>query len=202
MLLHFAETLGMIAFTSSGYYIARRNRLDWLGIYVSAFLTALGGGIVRDILIDRAPVSLTHSLPIYLVFGITTALLLWHRLHPGDLESKPLFVLVDAIGMVSFAISGALVTLETTHFNIAGVTAMAFTTAIGGGILRDILLNRVPYVLHGGFYGIIAIGVGVTLSGLHTFSWLNTVTIISVFVLGVTLRMVAYKREWHLPRPE
>ena len=202
MILTAAETLGIIAFSASGYYIARRNRLDLLGIYISAFLTALGGGIARDILIDRAPVSLTHSLPIYLVFGITTALLLWHRLHPGDLESKPLFVLVDAVGMVSFAISGALATLETTHFNIAGVTAMAFTTAIGGGILRDILLNRVPYVLHGGFYGIIAIGVGLVISGLHTLSWLNTATIIAVFILGVLLRMVAYRQKWHLPRPE
>ncbi len=201
MILAIAETLGIIAFSASGYYIARRNHLDLLGIYIAAFLTALGGGIARDILIDRAPVSLTHSLPIYLVFGITTALLLWHRLHPGDLESKPLFVLVDAVGMVSFAISGALATLETTHFNIAGVTAMAFTTAIGGGILRDILLNRVPYVLHGGFYGIIAVGVGLTLSGLNTFSWLNTVTIIAVFILGVTLRMVAYHKQWYLPKP-
>jgi len=201
MILTSAETLGVIAFSASGYYIARRNHLDWLGIYIAAFLTALGGGIVRDILIDRPPVSLTHSLPIYLVFGITTALLLWHRFHPGDLESKPLFVFVDAVGMVSFAISGALATLETTHFNIAGVTAMAFTTAIGGGILRDILLNRVPYVLHGGFYGIIAVGIGLILSGLHTLTWLNTATIIAVFILGVTLRMVAYQQKWHLPRP-
>jgi len=201
MILTSAEILGIIAFSASGYYIAQRNHLDWLGIYIAAFLTALGGGIVRDILIDRAPISLTHSLPIYLVFGITTALILWHRFHPGDLESKPLFVFVDAIGMVSFAISGALATLETTHFNIAGVTAMAFTTAIGGGILRDILLNRVPYVLHGGFYGIIAVGIGLILSILYTLSWLNTATIITVFILGVTLRMVAYRREWHLPRP-
>ena len=63
MLLQTAETLGVIAFSASGYYIARRNRLDLLGIYIAAFLTALGGGIIRDVLINRPPVSLTQALP-------------------------------------------------------------------------------------------------------------------------------------------
>ena len=201
MILTAAETLGIIAFAASGYYIARRNGLDLLGIYIAAFLTALGGGILRDIMIDRPPISLTHALPIYLVFGVTTALLLLHHFRDSDVESKPLFVFVDAVGMVSFAISGALATLETTHFNLAGITAMAFTTAIGGGILRDILINKVPYVLHGGFYGIIAMLIGVVIGLLQHFQWLNTLTIILIFAAGVLLRMIAYQKKWHLPKP-
>jgi uncharacterized membrane protein YeiH len=200
MILTVAETLGIIAFSASGYYIARRSGLDLLGIYIAAFLTALGGGIVRDIMIDRPPISLTHSLPIYLVFGITTALVLLHHYRETDFESKPLFVLIDAIGMVSFAISGAIATLETTHFNLAGVTAMAFTTAIGGGIARDILINKVPYVLHGGFYGIIAVGIGLATHLLHTIGWLNTLTIMILFVGGILLRIVAWRKDWHLPK--
>jgi uncharacterized membrane protein YeiH len=200
MLLDVAEYLGIIAFSASGYYIGRRNELDWLGIYIAAFLTALGGGIVRDILIDRPPLSLTHSVPIYLVLGITTVLLFLNRRREHDWESKPLFVFVDAIGMSSFALSGALATLEHTAFNLAGVTAMAFTTAIGGGIARDILISRVPYVLKGGFYGIIAIGIGIAVYGLGTIDWLNTATLIALFVGGVILRMVAYRMKWHLPK--
>jgi uncharacterized membrane protein YeiH len=200
MLLNVAEYIGIIAFSASGYYIGRRNGLDWLGIYIGAFLTALGGGIVRDILIDRPPLSLTHSAPIYLVFGITTALLLMHRYREHNFESKPLFVFVDAIGMNSFALSGALATLETTDFNLAGVTAMAFTTAIGGGIARDILINKLPYVLHSGFYGIIAVGLGLGVYTLHTLTWLNTFTLVVLFFIGVSLRMIAYTRNWHLPK--
>jgi len=201
MILTAAETLGIIAFSASGYYIARRNGLDLLGIYIAAFLTALGGGILRDIMIDRPPISLTHSLPIYLVFGVTTALLLLHHFRDSDVESKPLFVFVDAVGMVSFAISGALATLETTQFNLAGITAMAFTTAIGGGILRDILINKVPYVLHGGFYGIIAIGIGLIIGLLHLLHWLNTAAVILIFASSVLLRMIAYQQQWRLPKP-
>jgi len=201
MILTAAETLGIIAFSASGYYIARRNGLDLLGIYIAALLTALGGGILRDIMIDRSPISLTHSLPIYLVFGVTTALLLLHHFRDSDVESKPLFVFVDAVGMVSFAISGALATLEITRFNLAGITAMAFTTAIGGGILRDILINKVPYVLHGGFYGIIAIAIGIAIGLLHQLHWLNAATVILVFAAGVLLRMIAYQQQWRLPKP-
>ena len=201
MILTAAETLGIIAFSASGYYIARRSGLDLLGIYIAAFLTALGGGILRDIMIDRPPISLTHALPIYLVFGVTTALLLLRRFRDSDVESKPLFVFVDAVGMVSFAISGALATLESTRFNLAGITAMAFTTAIGGGILRDILINKVPYVLHGGFYGIIAIGIGIAIGLLHQLHWLNTAAVILIFASGILLRMIAWQKQWHLPKP-
>jgi uncharacterized membrane protein YeiH len=200
MLLTVAEYLGIAAFSASGYYIARRSGLDWLGIYIAAFLTALGGGIVRDILINRPPWSLTHSTPIYLVLGITTALLFLHRFQEHDFRSKPLFVLVDAVGMSSFALSGALTTLEYTEFTLAGVTAMAFTTAIGGGIARDLLINKIPYVLHGGFYGIIALGLGIAVYVLHTLNGLDTLTLIGLFFVGVALRMIAYARDWHLPK--
>ena len=199
MILELTEIVGVAAFSASGYYIARRNGLDLLGIYIAAFLTALGGGIMRDILIDRSPIALTHALPIYLVLGITTLLLLLHRFHAFNLESKALFVLVDAVGMVSFSLSGALATLKTTSFSLAGVTAMAFTTAIGGGILRDILINQVPYVLQGGFYGMIALGVGASAYGMHAAHLMNTPAILSLFICGVALRMVAWKRHWHLP---
>ncbi len=201
MILTAAETLGIVAFSASGYYIARRNELDLLGIYIAAFLTALGGGILRDIMIDRPPISLTHALPIYLVFGVTTVLLLLHHFRDSNVESKPLFVLVDAVGMASFAISGALAALEVTHFNLAGITAMAFTTAVGGGILRDMLINKVPYVLHGGFYGIIAIVIGVAIGVFHQLHWLNAVATILIFVFAVLLRMIAYQKQWHLPKP-
>jgi len=198
LLLLVAEYLGIAAFAASGFYLAVRHRLDLLGIYLSAFLTALGGGILRDLLADRLPYSLTHSLPSVTVIVVTT-LLIWRRMHQHPWESQWLFVLVDALGMVSFAISGALVGLEA-GFNLAGVTLLAFTTAVGGGILRDILINQVPYVLHGGFYGIIALGIGGSVWLLHTLGWDNSFLLSLLFLGGVILRMIAYRRRWELPR--
>ena len=198
MLLLVAEYLGIAAFAASGFYLAVRHRLDLLGIYLSSFLTALGGGILRDLLADRLPYSLTHSLPSAVVILVTT-LLIWRRMHRHPWESQWLFVFVDALGMVSFAISGALVGLET-GFNLAGVTLLAFTTAVGGGILRDILINQVPYVLRGGFYGIIALGIGGSVWMLHTLGWDNSFFLTLLFFGGVTLRIIAYRRRWALPR--
>jgi len=199
MLLLVAEYLGIAAFAFSGFYIGARKRLDLLGIYLSAFLTALGGGILRDLLADRPPISLTDPMPTLTVLAVTTVLI-FRRLHRNEaLLSKTLFVFVDALGMVSFAVSGALVALSA-GFNAAGITLLAFTTAVGGGILRDVLINKVPYVLHGGFYGIIAVGIGLAIWLLHTLGWDNSPMLTLLFLGGVILRMVAYRQRWELPR--
>jgi len=198
MILESAEYLGIIAFSASGFYIGKRNQLDILGIYIVAFLTALGGGVMRDIIIDRPPISFTQTLPVLIVVLITTLLLfLRHRYH-HDIDSKPLFVLIDAVGMASFAISGALLALEN-GYNLQGVAIIAFVTAVGGGIFRDILINQVPYVLKGGFYGVIAIGVGIVVYLLDSISMLQAWTLILLFLCTIILRMLAYYKKWSLP---
>jgi len=198
MILESAEYLGIIAFSASGFYIGKRNQLDVLGIYITAFLTALGGGVMRDIIIDRPPISFTQNSPVLIVVLITTVLLfLRHRYH-HDIDSKPLFVFIDAVGMASFAISGALLALEN-GYNLQGVAIIAFVTAIGGGIFRDILINQVPYVLKGGFYGVIAIGVGIVVYLLDMVGSLQAWTLILLFLCTIILRSVAYYKKWSLP---
>jgi uncharacterized membrane protein YeiH len=199
MLLLIAEYLGTAAFAASGFYLGVRAKLDLLGIYLSAFLTALGGGILRDLLTDRPPYALTHSLPSLTVLTVTTLLILGRMHRKEAILSRGIFVFIDALGMVSFAISGAMAGLAA-GFNAAGVTLLAFTTAVGGGILRDILINEVPYVLRGGFYGVIALGIGLTLYLLHLGRWNVTAGIIVIFVVGITLRMIAWRKGWSLPR--
>jgi uncharacterized membrane protein YeiH len=199
MLLESAEYIGIAAFSASGFYIGKRNDLDLLGIYIVAFLTALGGGLTRDLILDRPPISFTETFPTLFVVVIVTTLVFLHRRYRHDIDSKPHFVFIDAVGMVSFAISGAMLAL-THHFNLAGVAISAFITAIGGGIFRDILINQVPYVLKGGFYGIIAIAIGIIIYLLDILGVLNTFTLVILFFSGITLRMIAYSQDWHLPK--
>jgi len=199
MLLLIAEYLGIAAFAASGFYIAVRAKLDLLGIYLSAFLTALGGGILRDLLADRPPYSFTDTMPSLTVVAVTTFLIL-RRMHRHEaILSKNLFVFVDALGMVSFAISGALIAIEV-GFNAAGIVLLAFTTAVGGGIIRDMLINKIPYVLRGGFYGIIALGIGTVVAFFHWIDWLTNTGLIPLFFLAVILRMAAWKKRWKLPK--
>lgn len=199
MLLLLAEYLGIAAFAASGFYLGVRAKLDLLGIYLSAFFTALGGGILRDLMANRLPYSLTHSLPSFTVILVTTLLILGRMHRREAILSRGLFVFIDALGMVSFAVSGAMTGLAA-GFNAAGVTLLAFITAVGGGILRDILINEVPYVLRGGFYGIIALGIGLTIYLLNLAGWNGTFALIVLFILGVFWRMIAWRRGWSLPK--
>jgi len=198
-MIDIAEYIGIIAFSVSGFYIGRRADLDILGIYIVSFLTALGGGISRDIIIGRPPISMTQTAPVLIVIFITTLLIFIKRYRQSNLMDKFIFVFVDAIGMSSFAVSGAILAIQQ-HFNIVGVSIIAFLTAIGGGILRDILINEVPYVLKGGFYGVIALGIGAFSYILAQIDILHSIFITILFAVSIIVRMYAYKNDWHLPK--
>jgi len=198
MLIQIAETVGILSFTLSGFYIAVRNNLDILGIFISSFLTALGGGIIRDIILNIPPISLTTMLPTILVVCVVILLILLKFHKKQHFDRKPFFVFIDSIGLASFSIAGALLALQY-NFSLSGVVILAFITAIGGGILRDILLNVVPYVLKGGFYGIISIIIGFTVYSISVFYMINIYSLIIILVLSIILRWIAFKGNWKLP---
>ncbi|MEA3353559.1 MAG: TRIC cation channel family protein [Campylobacterota bacterium] len=198
MLFEITEFIGIASFTLSGFYIAIRNRLDILGIFISSFLTALGGGIIRDTIAGVAPISLVTLKPMFIVLFMIALLITLGFHKKQQYDKKPLFVFIDSIGLVSFSIAGALVALEQ-NFSLSGVIILAFVTAVGGGILRDILINVVPYVLKGGFYGIISILIGIAIYQLNLISYLNFYTILVVFIVSIILRMFAFKQNWELP---
>ena len=196
--LEFAEYIGIAAFTLSGFYIAVRNNLDILGVFILSFLTALGGGILRDTIVGIPPVSLTTIYPLILVFFIVN-LLIFLKFHKKQhFDRKPIFIVADSIGLASFSISGALVALNH-GFELSGVVILAFITAVGGGIIRDILINEVPYILKGGFYAIISLFIGLIIYLFSLFDILNFMTIASVFLGGFIVRLIAFYQNWELP---
>ena len=193
-----AEYIGIIAFAISGFFVAVRNKLDFLGALISVFLTALGGGIIRDIAVDRTPYTFTHSIPALTIL-IVMILLILFRFHRRDsIENKLLFILSDSIGLISFSITGALIAIEA-ELNLTGVLALAFVTAVGGGIIRDVIINEVPFVLKTGFYGTIALLIGLTLYILDLYDLIFFDTMIMVFIVGILLRLVAYYKKWAIP---
>lgn len=194
-----AEILGTIAFALSGFYVAVKERLDLLGVFIASFLTALGGGIVRDTIADRAPYTFTHLFPTLLVIVVLVLSIALNVHHKDEIEKKFYFIISDTLGLVSFAISGALVGLQA-EFNFFGVILLALLTAAGGGVMRDILLNRVPILLTSEFYGTVALLVGAILWGLHHLHVEGFIPLMGVFAFGVALRLLAYYRKWHLPK--
>ncbi|MCK9373067.1 MAG: TRIC cation channel family protein [Sulfuricurvum sp.] len=193
-----ADILGIIAFTLSGFLVGVRNTLDLLGLIISASLTALGGGVVRDVILDRTPFAFNEYYPAITVIT-TIAFAFAFRLYRREqLERQWLFVISDTIGLVAFSITGALLAIDA-GFNFFGVIILSFLTAIGGGVLRDILINQVPAVLVSDFYGSIALIVSVLLLILSPWIGLSTPTVATVAAVAVALRLLAYIKGWHLP---
>ncbi len=193
-----AEYIGIIAFASSGFFVAVRNKLDFLGTLISVFLTALGGGLIRDIAVDKTPYTFTHNVPALMIL-IVMILLILFKFHKRDsIENKPLFILSDSIGLISFSITGALIAIEA-ELNLTGVLALAFVTAVGGGIIRDVIINEIPFVLKTGFYGTIALLIGLTLYVLNLYDLISFYTMSMVFTAGIVLRIIAYYKKWSIP---
>ncbi len=192
------EYIGIMAFSMSGFFVAARAKLDFLGVLISVFLTAFGGGILRDIIVDERPYTFTHDVPAIMVFTIMFFLIMFRFHKKESVENKPWFIISDSIGLVSFSITGALIALEH-GLNITGVLALSFVTAVGGGITRDVIINEVPFVFKTGFYGTVSLLVGAMLYLLHMFEITSFYPVAVVFVLGVLIRVVAYYKKWSVP---
>ena len=191
------DIIGTIAFTISGFIIGVKNKLDFLGITLLALLSAFGGGVVRDLLVDRTPFIFTADYPIYtsLVVIIIASLFKIHTYE--KLEEHKLFVLSDTIGLSVFAYTGASIGLQYS-FNFMGVVFLSLLTATGGGIIRDTVISKIPYVFKSDFYGTVAIIIGI-LTFLLSFATIAYGYLYIIFI-GVLIRVLAIRYRWELPK--
>jgi uncharacterized membrane protein YeiH len=196
-----ASMIGSIAFALSGFFLGVRKQLDIMGLFIVAMLTANGGGAVRDVLVGRTPSVLTDINAFFLVTGVLAVALLFRMHTQTGMERRLFFVISDSIGLVAFSVTGALIALQE-ELSLFGVLVLAFMTATGGGIIRDVIINEVPAVLSSGFYGSVALIIAAAMYGLSAYDLLNNLSISAVFCLGLLVRLVAHFREWHLPRIE
>ena len=193
-----AEYIGTIAFAMSGFFVAVRNKLDLLGVLIATFLTALGGGILRDVIVNKIPFTFTHNYPALIVV-IVLILMIIFRVHKRkSIENKALFILSDSIGLISFSITGAIIAIEN-NLNLAGVLSLSLLTAIGGGIARDVIINEVPFVLKTGFYGTISLLIGLSIYILNLLNFISIYSISSIFILAIILRLIAFYNKWSIP---
>ncbi|KAF0814238.1 hypothetical protein IGB42_01137 [Andreprevotia sp. IGB-42] len=193
--------IGTAAFTVSGYLIGARKQFDLLGVIILALLTAIGGGMIRDVLVGRTPRIFLDAEPLYTIFG--TLALVWliklHQRNKGLLLK--LFIVADSIGLVAFSIAGAQVGIDA-RLNLFGVAFLGFVTAVGGGLVRDMMVNDVPFILHEDFYGTVAILVAIILFLLYGWGYAGPLVDWPLFAFGLALRLIAHWREIRLPRVE
>jgi uncharacterized membrane protein YeiH len=189
------DIAGVFVFAISGATAALERRLDLFGVMVVAFITACGGGIVRDLCIGATPpVSLGDWR--YLLTAVLAALV---ALWAGGLIKRLAYpvLLFDAVGLGLFAVTGAHKVLAYGHNGEVAILLGMFS-AIGGGVVRDMLLNRVPIILQKEIYASAAL-VGATIEvvgealGWSTV-WLPWFALLVCFML----RFLALRYGWHL----
>lgn len=195
----FADIIGIVAFGISGFLIAIKNNLDILGILIASALTALGGGIIRDAILSTPPFAFTSLYPVITLITTIFIAYMFKLYNNTSIEKKWIFVVSDTIGLVAFSITGALLAINA-EYNFFGIVILSFITAVGGGVTRDIMINEVPTVLISDFYGSIAVIVALLLGVADLFYMLNEISIISIAILSIALRLIAYKKKWHLPK--
>lgn len=192
-------TIYLIAITAeamSGALAAGRRSMDIFGVAVIAFVTALGGGTLRDMILGHFPIGWTqHPEYIYLVVsaGLATTLVARYMHH-----LKTVFLVLDAMGLIAFSLIGCGVALGM-NYPAPVVIMSGMITGIFGGILRDVLCNQVPVVFRHELYASVSLAVCALYLGLHHAGVPEQVNITASFATGLSLRLLAIWRGWKLP---
>ena len=152
--LHLFDLAGVAVFAVSGVLAAGRKQLDWVGVLVIATLTAIGGGTIRDVLLDRHPIFwIGDPTYLFVIVAATIATLSYVRIRPPPGAA---LLYADALGLAFFAISGAQIA-EAQSLAPLIVVLMGTITGVAGGVLRDVLCAEIPLILRRDVYATAAV---------------------------------------------
>jgi uncharacterized membrane protein YeiH len=189
---------GTFVFALSGALAGVRRRLDFFGIMVLSFAAANSGGIARDVLIGATPpaaISDWRYLAVSVVAGILT--FFW---HPAVERLQTPVLVFDGAGLALFAVAGTQKALAF-HLDPVMAAVLGMVTGIGGGIVRDVLLNEVPTVLRAEIYALAALaGAAVVVAG-HLLALPSAMVAVAGALLCFAIRVMAILRSWQLPGP-
>jgi uncharacterized membrane protein YeiH len=192
------DLMGTFVFALAGATAAARRQLDIFGVLVVAFAAACSGGITRDVLIGATPpaaISDWRYLATSMVAGIVA--FRWHAAI--ERMANPVRVF-DAAGLALFAVAG---TQKALAFDLNPVMAalLGMVTGIGGGVARDLLLAQIPTVLRSDLYAVTALAGAIVVVLGDRFAFSPVASAIVGALLCFALRLMALRRNWHLPKP-
>jgi uncharacterized membrane protein YeiH len=193
------DLVGTFVFALSGGAAGAKLRLDLFGVFVMSFAAATAGGIMRDMLIGAVPpaaLSDWRYLGVSIIAGLVA--FFWFPRSERLRKLNNLVLVFDAAGLAVFAVAG---TQKALGYGLNPVTALllGMLTGIGGGILRDLLLNEIPTVFHSELYAVAALAGGLVVVTGHVLNFPPTATAITGALLCFGLRMIAIRRGWRLP---
>ena len=191
-----ADLIGVAVFAASGAGAAVAKRLDLFGVGFVGFVAALGGGILRDLVIGAVP-PLAFSDWRYAVTAVLVSVAVFW-LHPQLNRLRRTVLLLDAAGLGLFTVTGTMKAIDA-GVPAVGACLVGMITAIGGGLARDLLTGEIPAVLQRDIYAVVALGGAVAVTVL---TWLDVrgplpLAVTAALVTGV--RLLALYRRWSAP---
>jgi uncharacterized membrane protein YeiH len=194
-LFHIIEILGTVAFAISGSLTAMSKKLDPFGVFVIAFVTAVGGGTLRDIMIGRTPVAWMLQLDyVYLIiFGFFLALVFRKKLD----RLRVSLLLFDTIGLGVFTLIGLQKGLETGLHPVICI-ALGTMTACFGGVIRDILCNEIPVIFRREIYATICMLGGIVFFALKELNLADNLLYLITSLVMIVVRLLAIRFKWSL----
>ena len=196
---HLMNIVGLLAFAITGSMKAIKEGLDLFGITVLGVMTALGGGITRDLLINTIPNALRSLSDMSIaLLGVCIAIVLY-KVSKSDLQNKYYILIPDAIGLSAFTTTGAIIAYSA-DVSFFGIVILATLTGVGGGLISDLLLGKVPFILRDDFYAscsiLGAIGFYIAINSTENLNIASVVCAVVVFAL----RIMAIIYGWRLPK--
>jgi len=195
-ILYVLDIMGTIAFAISGALVAMNKKFDPFGVFIIAFVTAVGGGTLRDVLIGRQPVIWMQN-PSY-VYAIIAAVIITVIFRKNlRILSKSLF-LFDTIGLGIFTIIGTEIGIKANFHPLISIS-LGTMSASFGGVLRDILCNEIPVIFRKEIYATACIFGAITFIILNKLNLDPTIVYTSTTLIVIVIRLIAVKFHLSLP---
>lgn len=201
------EITGTIAFSVSGALIGISYSLDIFGVIFLGVITAVGGGILRDILLGIYPPTVfsnSHMFAVAALSAIVVFIIAFaNRMHFDRIKEKieKTNNIFDAVGLSAFSVTGTEVACSAGFSDkILFVILMGMVTGVGGGIFRDILVSKTPYVLKKHIYAIASISGSLIYYIIRIYIGEEVVGTITAMIVVFSIRMLATKYHWKLPK--
>ena len=198
------QLMGTVSFAVSGAMTAMRKGMDVLGVTVLGLTTAVGGGILRDLLLGRTPPAI-FSDPLTVALAAVSAILVFIPAVRRQLGKTPRVYeltmrLTDALGLGIFTVIGAQVACEALgHANWFTIAFLGTVTGVGGGVVRDVLSGDLPYIFRKHIYALASLAGALTWVAIHRL-WGDRLAMLIGASLVVVIRLLAAHFRWSLPR--
>lgn len=198
VLIQILDLFGTMAFAVTGAFKAVEHKSDIVGVLILSTITGVAGGVIRDIIFGKFPPTAVIN-PLYIIITISTGVVIF-LLYPILKTHWNLFLKFDAVGLGVFTVIGSAFAYNIFGLNFLTMSFAGVLTAIGGGILRDALVNEIPIVFtkelyaSASFIGIVILFVMLSININLSLASIPTIVVVT------SIRLIAMKFNWNLPR--